>query len=217
MCRRLGVVTSQPAAVVIVTLAITLFAASRVVDLRTGAIHIRFDPSTNALLPDGDEGRLFYDHVRNVFGSDETILVAVGAGDSPDIFTSAHLRRIQRMGERIEAIPGVHHVTSLSTALNIRGSDDGLSIEPFVEHVPEDPAELREIRRQALSNPIYAGNIVSRDGPLLTAYLNPPISSCFYSLHAAGRRLAEFLLRRIDGEPAEALQEVVRTELIERG
>ncbi len=60
-------------------------------------------------------------------------------------------------------------------------------------------------------------DVVSRDGTQLTAYLNPPVSACYFSLHAAGRRLAEFLLRRIDGEPAEALQEVVKTELIERG
>ncbi len=136
---------------IVTVLAITVFAASRIVDFRTGEIHISFDPSTNALLPQGDEGRLFYDHVRKVFGSDESILVAVGA---EDIFTAEHLRRIQRMGERIEMIEGIHHVTSLATALNIRGDEDGLAIEPFVEDVPDDLAELREIRRQAHSNPI---------------------------------------------------------------
>ena len=60
-------------------------------------------------------------------------------------------------------------------------------------------------------------DVVSRDGTRLTAYLDPPVSACFYSLHAAGRRLADFLLRCIDGEPADSLQEIVRTELIERG
>ncbi|MBW2267351.1 MAG: MMPL family transporter [Deltaproteobacteria bacterium] len=161
MSRWLRFVTAQPVTVLTTVLAISLFAASRIVDFRTGEIHISFDPSTNALLPEGDEGRLFYDHVRKVFGSDETILVAVSA---EDIFSAEHLRRIQRMGERIEAIEGIHHVVSLSTALNIRGDESGLAIEPFVEEVPDDPAELAEIRRQALSNPIYAGNIVSRDG-----------------------------------------------------
>jgi len=60
-------------------------------------------------------------------------------------------------------------------------------------------------------------DVVSRDGTRLTAYLDPPVSACFYSLYAAGRRLADFLLRRIEGEPAGSLQEIVRTELIERG
>ena len=71
--------------------------------------------------------------------------------------------------------------------------------------------------REAGHGPDSGIEVVSRDGTLLTAYLNPPINSCFYSLHAAGRRLAEFLLRRIDGERAEDLQEVVRAEVIERG
>ncbi len=161
MRRWLGFVTSFPIPVLLVVLAITVFAASRIVDLRTGEIRIAFDPSTNALLPDGDEAREFYDHVRTVFGSDETILVALGA---EDIFTAEHLRSIQRIGERIEEIEGIHHVTSLASALNITGDEEGLAIEPFYEEVPDDPAALAEIRRQALSNPIYAGNIVSRDG-----------------------------------------------------
>lgn len=161
MGRWLSFVTARPGAVLLVVLAITVFAASRIVDFRTGEIHIAFDPSTNALLPDGDESREFYDHVRTVFGSDETILVALGA---EDVFTAAHLRAIQRIGERVEAIEGIHHVTSLASALNITGDEEGLAIEPFYEEVPEDPAALAEIRRQALSNPIYAGNIVSSDG-----------------------------------------------------
>ena len=124
MTRLLDFVTRRPWLVLALVAALTGLAATRVVDFGTGELRIGFDPSTNALLPDGDEGRKFYDHVRKVFGSDETILVVVGAGDSRDIFTAAHLRRIQRMGERIEAIEGVHHVTSLSSALNIRGTED---------------------------------------------------------------------------------------------
>ena len=77
--------TVHPVAVIVAVLAVTVLAASRIVDFRTGEIHVSFDPSTNALLPDGDEGRLFYDHVRKVFGSDETILVAAAADD---IFTA---------------------------------------------------------------------------------------------------------------------------------
>ncbi len=60
-------------------------------------------------------------------------------------------------------------------------------------------------------------DVVSRDGTMLTDYLTPPISTCYYSLHEVGQRLATTLLRRIDGEPPDALQQVVQTTLIERG
>jgi hydrophobe/amphiphile efflux-3 (HAE3) family protein len=163
-------VTRRAGWVLAVVGAITALAAAQIVDVRTGELRIAFDPSTNALLPKGDEGRRFYDYVRRLFGSDETILVALV---DDDVFTAENLRNLQRMGERIQAIDGVHHVVSLSNALNIRAEGDDLSIEPFVEDVPDDPVALAEIRRQALENPIYAGNIVSRDGRVaaLTIYL----------------------------------------------
>jgi predicted RND superfamily exporter protein len=159
--RLLEIVTRYPKWVLAVVGIVTVVAAARIVDFRTGELRIGFDPSTNALLPEEDEEREFYDHVRRVFGSDETILVAI-SGD--DVFTSENLRRVQRMAGRIDEIEGVHHTVSLVSALNIRGEDGDLAIEPFVEVVPDAPEELAEIRRQALANPIYSGNIVSRDG-----------------------------------------------------
>ena len=161
MSRLLDPVTRYPGWILAAVALVTVAAAARIVDFRSGELRIAFDPSTNALLPEGDEDRAFYDHVRRVFGSDETILVAFSG---EEVFTAENLRRIQRIAERIDEIEGVHHTVSLMSALNIRGQDGDLAIEPFVETVPDDPAELAEIRRQALENPIYAGNIVSRDG-----------------------------------------------------
>jgi predicted RND superfamily exporter protein len=161
MGRLLGFVTGRAGSVLVLVLLLTLAAATRIVDVRTGELRIDFDPSTNALLPQEDEGRAFYDRVRRIFGNDETILVALV---DDDVFTAANLRSSARISERIAELDGVHHVTSLANALNIRSVDGELVIEPFVEDVPDDPAALAEIRRQALGNPIYSGNLVSGDG-----------------------------------------------------
>jgi predicted RND superfamily exporter protein len=161
LIRFLDPVTRYPAWVLAAVALVTVLAAARIVDLRTGEIRVGFDPSTNALLPEADEEREFYDHVRRLFGSDETILVALS---SDDVFTADVLGRVQRIAERIEEIEAVHHTVSLGTALDIRGENGDLSIEPFVDEVPEDPEALAAIRRRALANPIYAGNIFSRDG-----------------------------------------------------
>ena len=80
-------------------------------------------------------------------------------------------------------------MVSLSNALNIRAADGDLSIEPFVDVVPEDPAELAEVRREALTNPIYAGNIVSNDGGVAALLV--------YLMDIEER---EFLARGIDRE-----------------
>jgi len=159
--RLLTFITDHPGWVLAIILAITVLSVTQLVDVRTGELRIAFDPSTNALLPQDDDGRRFYDYVRKLFGSDETVLVALV---DDDIFTVENLEALQRMAKRIEIIEGVHHVLSLGNALNIRSEGGDLIIEPFVDEVPSDPTELAEIRRQALENPIYAGNLVSRDG-----------------------------------------------------
>ena len=96
---------------------VTLGALVQIVDPSSGALRLIVDPSIDSMLPEDDAGRRYYDHVRQLFGSDETVLVALV---SDDIFTASNLERIARMTRRIEALDGVHHVVSLATALNLR-------------------------------------------------------------------------------------------------
>ena len=51
----------------------------------------------------------------------------------------------------------------LLNAIDIRGSEFGIDLEPFIREVPTDPAELAELRRRVLENPLFAGNLVSSD------------------------------------------------------
>ncbi len=169
-----GLVTRHWIAVLLATLALTVFAISRIVDFSTGERHLALDPSVDRLIPEGDEEKLFYDHVRLVFGSDETLLVALVA---EDVFSPEVLASVIRMTERIERIRGVHHVVSLSTALNIRSEGEDLAIEPFVLEPPKTREASEAIRREALGNPVYAGNLVARDGrttALLVYFVDMP-------------------------------------------
>ncbi len=145
-------------AVLTVTAALAVL---QIVDARSGTPRLELDPSIDRLLPDEDEDRRFYDRVRRIFGSDETLVVALVADD---LFTAENLRRVARISRRLATLPAVQRVVSLDNALHIRSQRGDLLIEPFIETVPEDPAALARIRREALDNPIYAGNLVSRDG-----------------------------------------------------
>lgn len=59
--------------------------------------------------------------------------------------------------------------------------------------------------------------VATRSGTNIAAYLPVPLIVSFYSRIGAGRRLADFLLRRIEGEPLASLQRVDRAELREFG
>lgn len=140
---------------------LTAAAASRIVDFETGRSRIGVDASADRLLPEDDASRAFYDRVRRIFGSDETLVVAVR---SDDVFTEASLARIVRLTEELEAVDGVHHVLSLANAVNVRGVGDELVIAPFLVTLPSGREALEALRREVLGNPLYAGSLVSRDG-----------------------------------------------------
>lgn len=71
-------------------------------------------------------------------------------------------------------------------------------------------AGLRDCRRA----PMRDVAVVSRDGNTLPSYMHPPLPSCFASLSQTGWRLADLLIRAVDGEAPEALQELRPTRLV---
>jgi len=155
------IVPEWAVATLVATFLLTVAAASQLVDFRTGRPLLRIDASADRLLPEGDETRAFYDRVRRLFGSDELLLVALV---TDDVFNAETLLHIASLTRAIEAVEGVHHVLSLTNAVNVRGVGDDLEIAPFVgREIPRLPDELAELRREVMSNPIYAGNLVSRD------------------------------------------------------
>lgn len=147
--------------VLLAAAAVTLVAAHQVVDLRTGEQRIEIDSSFNRLVPEGDPHQEYYEFIRRLFGNDETLVVALAFDD---VFTRDNLERIASLTRRIGGLDGVHHVVSLSNALNIRGTEGELDIAPLVDRIPEDRAGLERLRREVLDNPIYAGNLISSDG-----------------------------------------------------
>jgi predicted RND superfamily exporter protein len=154
-------IPGRPGVVLGVTALASLLAVSLIVDLRTGAPRLVLDPSVNAMLPEDDEGRRFFERMQSEFEFGDTVVVAFV---TDNVFEREHLESILRISERIEEQDEVHHVASLATSLNIRNEAGSLSIEPFYDEAPSEPEALAELRQRALSDPIYAGNLISEDG-----------------------------------------------------
>ena len=156
-----GLVSRSTGLILLLTFLVTVLAAMRIVDPVTGEMHLEIDPSANRLLSGNNEARVFYDRVRRMFGSDETLVITL---TSDNIFTAENFRRIDRITQRISDLGAVHHVASLTNALDIRSIDDGLDIAPFIENISDDPAAIDDVRRRVMGNPIYAGSLVSEAG-----------------------------------------------------
>lgn len=139
-----------------------------VYDFAHGTLRVRYDPSANRLLPREDADGDFYRFTRRLFGNDETLIVVLHADD---VFRAEPLGSLVRIGRRVAALPGVHHVTSLATAEVPRAGEgedeDELRLEPLLARLPASDRERAALRRAALADPLLAGRVVSRDGRAL--------------------------------------------------
>jgi predicted RND superfamily exporter protein len=162
MKRFARLVTRHPVAVLLATVLVTLAALHGLVDLGSGRLRLEVDPSVQRLLPEGDEERRFYDRARELFGSDQFLLLSV---ESPagDVFTRDFLARLERLTETLGEIEGVHRVLSIANALAVESRDDEVYVGPFFEEVPAAPAALEALRARMLGHPVYGHTLVSED------------------------------------------------------
>jgi predicted RND superfamily exporter protein len=154
-------VARRPAVVLVLCVLLSALALSGIVDPRNGELRLYVDPSINRLLPAGDPDVAFYETVRERFGNDEIVLVAL---EAPDVYEPAVLERVRRTSERLGRLSGVDRVLSLATALDVRGVDGDLRIEGFLDPLPETREDAERVRLALARNPIYEGLLVSPDG-----------------------------------------------------
>jgi len=152
-------VVRRPGLVLALVAAVSLAALHGVVDLRTGALRLAVDPAIDRMLPEGDDERAFYDRARQLFGSDELLLVVLVG----DVFAPDALAAIQRLTAAVEAQPGVGRVLSLANALDVRPADGDVEVAPFFETPPADPAARVRLRERLLAHPMYGGSLVAAD------------------------------------------------------
>lgn len=123
---------------------------------------LEIDASAEGLMVVNDPARTYYEEIKKKFGSDNLTVVVI---KSQDVFTAENLGTIQRLSNALQGASGVSRVESLTTVNNIKGEGDFLNTDPLVgADVPKEKSKLQKIRGDALGNPIFINNIVSKDG-----------------------------------------------------
>ena len=170
-----------------------------VVDFGAGRFRVRYDPSTNLLFPHDDEAGDFYRCTRRIFGNDETVIVASARGRR---VPRRAARVAARLSQRLAALPGVHHVSSLATVPVPRaGARQTSSASSRCSRACRPTtARARRCAREALANPLLVGRVVSRDGRMLAR------SWCTF-VDFSDR---EFFLRELDREISRMAREEAR-------
>ncbi len=142
---------------------LTLVALTQIVDIAEHKLRLQIDPSINRLLPSDDPGLRFHEKTLKRFGSDETIVVALGGFE---IFSADGMARLDRLTRAYGALPYVHHVLSLSNAPNVRADGDVLELGNFSKLDLSQPELVARMRADIDANPLYRGTLLSPDGKM---------------------------------------------------
>lgn len=104
----------------------------------------------------------FYQTFQSRFANDMFIMAAFR--DDP-LITPANIAIIRDLTARLEAMPRIRQVTSLTNVEFIRGSADQLVVEPLVrEDEMLDEVTIARIGERAQSRPLYRDVLISGDG-----------------------------------------------------
>ena len=142
-------------------LALTLLAAGAIYNPFTGHLGLRINPSIGELLSASDPDNTYYEAIRERFGNDDTLVVAI---ERDDLWSAEGLADLRALSRRLESLDEVTGVLSLASALRVEAQADGVEIRPYLSQIPDDDAGRRALREDVLGSRLYGGSLVSSDG-----------------------------------------------------
>ena len=163
MTRFLEIVVDWPKLVIALVVGLTMVIASQMA-------HLKIETDTAAFIPAGHQATLNNDRMKELFGTPDLIWVGVvrekGGQKQSGIYQPDTLNLIRQLTEKIRLLPGVvdQDVVSIATEDNIRGTTDGMAVEPFMDKIPRNAAALQSLRQQIHDFDMYDGFIAAKDG-----------------------------------------------------
>ncbi len=136
--------------------------------LGAGIARFRFDNSYRMWFVDDDPALVAYDEFLELFGSDETVIVAVETDGDP--LSADTLQVVRSLSDRLLELDEVERVWSLTHAEAMTNVGGGLQIGRFIEEVPPPEDQLPRLRAELEHGPLTS-RLVSRDSSLTAILL----------------------------------------------
>jgi predicted RND superfamily exporter protein len=154
MARALIWFRDHPRTVIFVIAAITIFFISRYP-------YLKVDSSVDSLIITTNESYDYYKQTRKDFISDNISVVYI---EDRNLFTKEKLTEVENIFYELKEVPGITQVDGLYNAKNFNGTSGILNTDPLIVNIPEQKAELENIRWNAMRNPLLMRNLISKDG-----------------------------------------------------
>ncbi len=123
----------------------------------------RMETDLDKYMPQDHPAFVYSDQAEAWFNIKDGILIAI---ENPEgIYNTGTLDKIREITKALQQMPAIQSedVTSLFTADNIVGTEDGLDVKSFYKRSPESNEELDDLRQQVRSNEMVQGRIISED------------------------------------------------------
>ncbi len=215
----------QPIIVLIVFFGITLFFLSEMKD------NTRMETDLDKYMPQDHPAFIYSDQAAEWFDIKDGIIIAV---ENPNgIYNTGTLTKIKQLTKDLQKMDEIekHDVTSLYTADNIVGTDDGMDVKAFYKRVPNTQGKLNELQEKVRSNGMVYGRLVSEKETVsvIIARINDDVfTQEFYNeilelahsyegdenIHVAGRPIVEGTMAVLGPADMKKMVPIVLTVII---
>ncbi|MBU2647282.1 MMPL family transporter [bacterium] len=175
-----------------------------------GAIKSRSRMETNLdkYMPQDHPAFVYSDQAESWFGIKDAIIIAIENRDG--IYNTGTIRKVKELTQALGKFKEINKkdITSLYTAENIIGTEQGLEVNAFFKKVPESDAALQDLQKAVVSNEMIYGRLVSTDETvtvIIASIEDDVFSQPFYhrilelakqyegpeKIHVAGRPIVE--------------------------
>jgi len=128
------------------------------------------DTRADAFIPADHPALVYRDQVKEVFGLQDPMVIAVVNDGPRGVFEPHTLELVEWLTRRVEEVDNVDpdRVTSLATESDVFGTADGMMVEPFFQDgfgdgpITQESADV--VREAVMDFPLYVGSLVARDG-----------------------------------------------------
>ena len=150
-------ILKRPILVLMVFFGITVFFVSAMKD------NTRMETDLDKYMPQDHPAFVYSDQAAEWFDIKDGIIIAV---ENPNgIYNTGTLDKIKKLTKQLQKMDEIEKqdVTSLYTADNIVGTEDGMDVKAFFKRVPKTQEKLDELQQRVRSNEMVYGRLVSEN------------------------------------------------------
>ena len=123
----------------------------------------RMETDLDKYMPEQHPAFVYSNQAEKWFDIKDGIIIALE--NKEGIYNYGTLKKVKDLTKKLQKMKEIEKsdVTSLYTADNIVGTEDGMDVKAFYKRVPKDSAKLAELRQKVRGNDMVFGRIVSDD------------------------------------------------------